>query len=102
MRTLRAVGARVTGDSGLSRWRDLISSIQLRVFATGGEKVEHMVMVATKDDLLGQLTEEHRAIKARLRQLDRHISLTSAEQVEYAQLKKMKLATKDRIRALEG
>ena len=70
--------------------------------ATGGEKVEHMAMVASKEDLLSQLTEEHRAIKARLRQLDRHISLTSAEQVEYAQLKKMKLATKDRIRALEG
>jgi hypothetical protein len=82
---------------------DLISSVQLlRVFATGGEKVEHMAMVASKEDLLSQLTEEHRAIKARLRQLDRHISLTSAEQVEYAQLKKMKLATKDRIRALEG
>jgi len=61
-----------------------------------------MVASASKEDLLSQLTEEHRAIKARLRQLDRHISLTSAEQVEYAQLKKMKLATKDRIRALEG
>ena len=56
---------------------------------------------ASKDDLLTRLTAEHRAIKERLRQLDRHISLTSAEQVEYAQLKKMKLATKDRIRALE-
>jgi hypothetical protein len=63
--------------------------------------VERMETGASKEDLLGRLTAEHRAIKERLRQLDRHISLTSAEQVEYAQLKKMKLATKDRIRALE-
>ena len=55
----------------------------------------------SKDDVLDQLTAEHAAIKERLRQLGRHISLTSAEQVEYAQLKKMKLATKDRIRELE-
>jgi hypothetical protein len=65
--------------------------------------VEHMhAGVSTTQSILGQLAAEHRAIEERLRQLDRHISLTSAEQVEYAQLKKMKLATKDRIRALEG
>ena len=57
---------------------------------------------SSKQELMSQLAEEHRAIKERLRQLGRHISLTSAEQVEYAQLKKMKLATKDRMRALEG
>ena len=60
-----------------------------------------MELAASKEDLLGRLTAEHRAIKERIRALDRHISLTSSEQVEYAQLKKMKLATKDRIRALE-
>ncbi len=60
-----------------------------------------MEIGASTEDLLSRLTAEHRAIKERLRQLDRHIALTSAEQVEYAQLKKMKLATKDRIRALE-
>lgn len=48
-----------------------------------------------------QLVAEHRAIKARLRELDRHLSLTSAEQVEYSQLKKMKLRAKDRLRLLE-
>lgn len=58
-------------------------------------------MGASNDDLLDQLSAEHAAIKERLRQLGRHISLTSAEQVEYAQLRKMKLATKDRIRELE-
>lgn len=49
---------------------------------------------------LDRLTAEHRAFKSRLRELDKHISLTSAEQVEYAQLKKLKLRTKDRIRLL--
>jgi hypothetical protein len=55
----------------------------------------------TKQELLAQLNEEHRELKARLRELGRHIALTSAEKVEYAQLKKMKLRTKDRIRMLE-
>jgi uncharacterized protein YdcH (DUF465 family) len=49
---------------------------------------------------LDRLTAEHRAFKSRLRELEKHISLTSAEQVEYAQLKKLKLRTKDRIRLL--
>ena len=54
-----------------------------------------------KRDLINQISAEHRAIKARIRELDRHISLTSAERVEYAQLKKLKLRAKDRIRVLE-
>ena len=54
-----------------------------------------------KQDLITQLSNEHRAIKARIRELDKHIALTSAEQVEYAQLKKLKLRAKDRIRMLE-
>ena len=57
---------------------------------------------AEKEALIEQLTAEHRALKARLRELEKHISLTSAEQVEYAQLKKLKLRTKDRIRLLEN
>lgn len=54
-----------------------------------------------KRDLIIQLTNEHRAIKQRIRELNKHLSLTSAEQVEYAQLKKLKLRAKDRIRMLE-
>ncbi len=54
-----------------------------------------------KQVLINELTAEHRAIKARIRELDKHIALTSAEQVEYAQLKKLKLRAKDRIRLLE-
>jgi hypothetical protein len=67
----------------------------------GGVSVERTDHGQTKQELLAQLNEEHRALKARLRELGRHISLTSAEKVEYAQLKKMKLRTKDRIRMLE-
>jgi hypothetical protein len=53
-----------------------------------------------KSNLLDQLSAEHRAHEARLAELGRHVSLTSAERLEYAQLKKLKLATKDRMRAL--
>ncbi len=56
---------------------------------------------ANKESLMQQLTAEHRALKARIRELDKHVSLTSAERVEYSQLKKLKLRAKDRIRLLE-
>jgi len=54
-----------------------------------------------KERLIQQLTAEHRAIKARIRELDKHVALTSAERVEYSQLKKLKLRAKDRMRLLE-
>ena len=60
-----------------------------------------MQQSSSKQDLLEQLTAEHQALKERLRKLDGHLSLTSEEQVEYNQLKKMKLRTKDRIHELE-
>lgn len=47
-----------------------------------------------------QLKERHGAIERRLAELDRHLSLTPAEQVERAQLKKEKLRTKDRLALL--
>lgn len=56
--------------------------------------------IGSADDTLSALHAEHRALKARLRELERHISLTSAEQVEMAQLKKLKLRAKDRIQSL--
>jgi uncharacterized protein YdcH (DUF465 family) len=56
----------------------------------------------SKQQMIHQLDAEHRAIKARIRELDKHVSLTSAEQVEYAELKKLRLRTKDRIYALKG
>ncbi|MCG8417407.1 MAG: YdcH family protein [Proteobacteria bacterium] len=54
-----------------------------------------------KQEEITRLTDEHRALKARLRELDKHISLTSAEQVERAQLKKMKLRTKEKLLRLQ-
>ncbi len=55
----------------------------------------------TKEQQLDQLMDQHRALKARLHELDKHLSLSSAEQVERAQLKKMKLRTKERILLLQ-
>ncbi len=44
-----------------------------------------------------ELRERHGEIERRLAELDRHLSLTSDEQIERARLKKEKLRTKDRI-----
>jgi hypothetical protein len=46
------------------------------------------------------LRAEHRALELRLAELDGHKSLTSSEQVERAELKKLKLAKKDAIERL--
>lgn len=47
-----------------------------------------------------QLKERHTQIERRLLELDRHLSLTSDEQLERAQLKKEKLRSKDRLAIL--
>ncbi|HVV81979.1 MAG TPA: YdcH family protein [Kofleriaceae bacterium] len=52
-------------------------------------------------DLLTTLLDEHRRLDLRLKAMDAQISLTAAERLEYAQLKKQKLATKDRIARLQ-
>jgi hypothetical protein len=44
-----------------------------------------------------QLRSQHAQLDARLHELEHHISLTPEEQLEILRLKKMKLATKDRI-----
>jgi hypothetical protein len=49
---------------------------------------------------LDGLKQRHQDLEKRLATLDRHLSLTSAEQAEWARLKKEKLAVKDRILAL--
>ena len=46
------------------------------------------------------LREEHRQIELRLVELERHLSLTSEEQRERAELKKLKLLKKDLILSL--
>jgi uncharacterized protein YdcH (DUF465 family) len=52
------------------------------------------------EQLLEQLRAEHRAIEVRLAELEGHLSLTPAEQIERAQLKKLKLAKKDQMAQL--
>jgi hypothetical protein len=54
----------------------------------------------SKEELIEHLTREHRRMDERLQQLARQISMTADEQVEYARLKKQKLATKDRLARL--
>ena len=51
-------------------------------------------------DTLERLRVAHHQADIRLRELDRHLSLTPEEQVEVALLKKQKLQLKDEIRAL--
>jgi uncharacterized protein YdcH (DUF465 family) len=51
---------------------------------------------------LDRLRERHGEIERRLAELERHLSLTSDEQLERARLKKEKLATKDRMATLGG
>jgi len=46
------------------------------------------------------LKARHGEIEKRLSELERHLSLTSDEQVEWARLKKEKLWSKDRIAVL--
>jgi hypothetical protein len=54
------------------------------------------LMEKALEDLEG-LRRRHDELKARLAVLDRHLSLTTAEQDERARLKKEKLLVKDRI-----
>lgn len=53
--------------------------------------------LVTESELLATLTAEHQKLDARLRELERQVSMTSAERDEYTLLKKQKLRTKDRI-----
>ena len=54
----------------------------------------------SKQDLLAQLTAEHRRLDEQVQFLERRRSLTPAEQAEISRLKKQKLLTKDRIARL--
>ncbi|MEZ4459837.1 MAG: YdcH family protein [bacterium] len=53
-------------------------------------------------DELTALKTEHESLDVRLRQLDRHLSLSPEEQYEMQVIKKRKLAIKDRIANLEN
>lgn len=54
----------------------------------------------TKQELMARLEAEHRALKARVQELESHLSLSPSEQLELARLKKLKLQTKDQLYAL--
>jgi uncharacterized protein YdcH (DUF465 family) len=54
----------------------------------------------SKQQMMERLSAEHRALKARVHELEGHISLTSQEQLELARLKKLKLHTKDQLYTL--
>ena len=57
--------------------------------------------VPLADELMA-LKTEHESPDVRLRQLDRHLSLSPEEQYEMQVIKKRKLAIKDRIANLEN
>jgi hypothetical protein len=69
---------------------------EVDVNATLGDRRDEL----SRDELIEYLTQEHRRMDERLRQLARQISMTATEQIEYARLKKQKLATKDRLARL--
>ena len=52
------------------------------------------------EQMVEELRAEHRALELRLAELEGHKSLTSSEQIERAQLKKLKLAKKDAMARL--
>jgi uncharacterized protein YdcH (DUF465 family) len=54
----------------------------------------------SKEDLLAELTAEHRRLDEQLQQLEKRRALTPTEMAEIARLKKQKLWTKDRIARL--
>ena len=57
-------------------------------------------VIVSKEELLAELTAEHRRLDEQVQVLERRRSLTPTEQLEVARLKKQKLLTKDRIARL--
>jgi uncharacterized protein YdcH (DUF465 family) len=53
-----------------------------------------------QQDVLAELTAEHRRLDEQVQQLEKRRALTPAERTEIARLKKQKLLTKDRIARL--
>jgi uncharacterized protein YdcH (DUF465 family) len=54
----------------------------------------------TRQIQIDELTREHRRLDAMVRELERRIVLSPAEQVEISRLKKQKLLTKDKLARL--
>lgn len=54
----------------------------------------------SQQEVLAELTAEHRRLDEQVQQLEKRRALTPTERVEIARLKKQKLLTKDRIARL--
>ncbi len=59
-----------------------------------------MGILEPKQEVLAELTAEHRRLDEQVQQLEKRRALTPAERTEIANLKKQKLLTKDRIARL--
>jgi hypothetical protein len=59
--------------------------------------MEKVLEAQVSSQELDGLRQRHQDLEKRLADLDRHLSLTTAEQTERARLKKEKLHVKDRI-----
>jgi uncharacterized protein YdcH (DUF465 family) len=57
-------------------------------------------LVTSKEELLAELTAEHRRLDELLRQLERRRTQTPTDRAEISRLKKQKLLFKDRIARL--
>jgi uncharacterized protein YdcH (DUF465 family) len=55
---------------------------------------------ADPGELLAQLKDHHAQLEARLAELENHLALSPAEQVERARIKKLKLLAKDQMAAI--
>lgn len=64
-----------------------------------GNRTSKAPAVAPVVDVV-ELKQQHEALERQLAALERHLSLTPAEEVERARLKKEKLRLKDRLFAL--
>jgi hypothetical protein len=84
------------GDLASARF-DARSPLRLEVDvnASLADRVE-----LSREELIANLTTEHRRLDERLVQLARQISMTSAEQIEFGRLKKQKLLIKYRLARL--
>jgi uncharacterized protein YdcH (DUF465 family) len=57
--------------------------------------MQKQIVVSDFDSEMQRLHAEHERLELRLRELDRHLSLSPEEQTERANLKKAKLLVKD-------
>jgi uncharacterized protein YdcH (DUF465 family) len=64
--------------------------------------MQNPVVVTELQARLDQLKSEHARLEMRLKELDRHLSLSPEEQVERARIKKAKLQLKDDIQHLSA